>query len=579
MHTKSLFTWLFYKICWWLGVLAIVITYWQSNQEFSNQLNFQEASLYQYVTEAMSHKEFSSNEPSEIKFSLINSQGNIVIDGDYGSLQSSLKSKDFSLALKGKCFVKKSSHQGQPFLVYWGRVEYDGKPHVLTAKVLGSFKYVSILIKNILVNLLLFLFAAYILSKRLAQPLVDFVEKTTEDIMSIEKELYVNGEVDVESIETNLLNTHLKLLNDTMSSNYQSLRKDVNQWQVFFSTIPRGLLAIDQERSIINCNQRALDMMSHKKDSKKRPIGDTVMSVFRNADLNNITKDFLESQCFVKEYEFEQTAAGEVETFKVIAVELTLENTTVDTGMLLIVENITGLRRLENMRRDFVANVSHELKTPIAIISGFVETLKDCLDDPENATRFLTIIENNVVRLSTIIDDLFSLSKLEQNESQVRQDFEKRPIEETIGAALNLCSYAAQEKNIELIANLEDSKYYKSKKMFANHRLLEQALRNLIENAIKYSPEKTTIEIKSQKSEENIIISVKDSGPGIADEHQEKVFERFYRIDKSRDRQTGGSGLGLAIVKHILRIHHGQISLESVEGEGCEFIMTLPYTS
>ncbi|MCM8525589.1 MAG: ATP-binding protein, partial [Lentisphaeraceae bacterium] len=302
-----------------------------------------------------------------------------------------------------------------------------------------------------------------------------------------------------------------------------------------------------------------------------------VMAVFRNADLNRITSDFLESGSFLKENEFELVANNIIETIKVVCVQLELPGEETNNGAIVIIENITALRRLENMRKDFVSNVSHELKTPISIIAGFVETIKECKDDPESTSRFIDIIEKNAARLSTIVDDLLNLSKLEQNEAMVRKDFENRNISDTVKMAIDVCSHEARKKNIKLNIELEESKYYGKETMLANHRLLEQALRNLIENAIRYSPEGTKVSISSRKIKDKIEISVIDSGPGISVEHQDKIFGRFYRVDKSRDRQTGGSGLGLAIVKHIARIHNGHVKLESNVGEGSTFTLVLPY--
>ena len=318
-------------------------------------------------------------------------------------------------------------------------------------------------------------------------------------------------------------------------------------------------------------------MISLQYDSVEKSVGTTVMEAFRNADLNSVTRDFFDGSETLREYEFEQVVNDIVETFKIVCVELVLEDHENSTGALVIIENVTALRRLENMRKDFVANVSHELKTPIAIIGGFVETLKDCTDDPASSMRFLEIIEKNTARLTMVIDDLLSLSKLEQNEILIKKDFELRLIDETIRSAVDVCSYEAQKKDIDIIFELENTKDYKEGPLFANHRLLEQSIRNLVENAIRYSPEETKVWISSKKIDDQLEIRVKDSGPGIAEEHHSKIFERFYRVDKSRDRQTGGSGLGLSIVKHILRIHNGNVELISEVGQGSEFILTLPY--
>ncbi|MCM8530100.1 MAG: ATP-binding protein [Lentisphaeraceae bacterium] len=579
MHLRSLFSWFFNKISFILIVLAILVAWRQSSISYKHKLNLIETELFRYCSTVMAKAEFSSSTHDSFKATLITAEGVVVNDGEFGSGTSLLGVVDFERALKGEPFLTTRREQGVQYLVYWTPFQLNEKQHVLMVKTQHEASLLEFFITNLIINVVIGLILASILTKKLASPVEQFIDQITADLKNIRKEYYHIGSNELETIETADLYTSLEKLTAKVKKEYFKLRKDVGQWKVFFSTLPRGVLAIDSERTIINCNQRSLDMISLQSKNVEESIDASVMVSFRNADLNNITRNFLDSGEYIKEYEFEQVVENIVETFKVVCVELKLKKSIEEPGALVIIENITALRRLENMRKDFVANVSHELKTPIAIIGGFVETLKDCTDDPDSTLRFIDIIEKNTARLTMVIDDLLSLSKLEQNEMLIKKDFEKRPIEETVKAAIDVCSYEAKKKSIELDVDLEDSKYYKKDGMYANHRLLEQSIRNIIENAVRYSPENTRVSITSKKVQENIEIRVKDHGPGLAAEHHQKIFERFYRVDKSRDRQTGGSGLGLAIVKHILRVHSGNITLNSEEGKGCEFIITIPYVT
>ena len=216
-------------------------------------------------------------------------------------------------------------------------------------------------------------------------------------------------------------------------------------------------------------------------------------------------------------------------------------------GILVVISDVTQLRRLENMRRDFAASVSHEIKTPLTAIKGFVETLvTGRLDDPEETRRFLEIIDRHVNRLAAIIEDLMQLSRIERDAEIQQIGLEDCRVVDVLNTAIGLCQEAIQEKGIDVQLVCEDEL-----SGCFNATLLEQAAVNLLDNAIKYSPEKSTIRIEANNSNGDVQIRFKDQGMGIAKKHLPRLFERFYRVDKARSRKLGGTGLGLAIVKHI----------------------------
>jgi two-component system phosphate regulon sensor histidine kinase PhoR len=242
------------------------------------------------------------------------------------------------------------------------------------------------------------------------------------------------------------------------------------------------------------------------------------------------------------------------------------------TGVLIVLYDMTRLRQLENLRRDFVANVSHELRTPITSIKGFVETLLDEeMTDSDNALRFLEIIHRQVNRLEAIIADLLSLSRIERGAEGQTIPLEPAPLGDVLRAACEMCLQKAAEKQItidiecpaDLAANL-------------NAPLLEQAVVNLLDNAIKYSDPHATVRVKAEREGAGTKISVSDEGCGIAPQHLPRLFERFYRVDKARSRELGGTGLGLSIVKHIMAAHRGSVAVESVVGRGSTFTLRLP---
>ncbi|ETX06429.1 MAG: hypothetical protein ETSY2_17150 [Candidatus Entotheonella gemina] len=241
-------------------------------------------------------------------------------------------------------------------------------------------------------------------------------------------------------------------------------------------------------------------------------------------------------------------------------------------GAVVVLHDVTDIRRLENIRRDFVANVSHELKTPITTIKGFVETLRDgAIDDREHAYRFLDIIANNGDRLHAIIEDLLSLSRLEQAEQTADLVRQETLLQHVIEKAVQSCEAKAVSRQVTITTVCDPEHRFS-----LNASLIEQAIVNLLDNAINYSKAGSTIHIAASRHAGEVTVCVQDEGIGIPQEHLPRLFERFYRVDKARSRERGGTGLGLAIVKHIAQVHGGQVSVTSTLGEGSTFTLRLP---
>jgi two-component system phosphate regulon sensor histidine kinase PhoR len=241
-------------------------------------------------------------------------------------------------------------------------------------------------------------------------------------------------------------------------------------------------------------------------------------------------------------------------------------------GVLLVLNDVTRLRKLENVRRDFVANVSHEIKTPIAAIQGFVETLREgAMENKEDSERFLEIIQKHVRRLNAIIEDLLSLSRIEEEEGNQEIVLSQGRVRDVLSTAVQVSQVKATPTNIRMTLSCREDLMAE-----INPPLLEQAVVNLLDNAIKYSENGSTVRVEAKRSDEEIIISVRDEGCGIEKRHIPRLFERFYRVDKARSRKLGGTGLGLAIVKHVTQAHGGHVTVESTPGKGSVFNLHLP---
>ncbi|HOT61445.1 MAG TPA: ATP-binding protein [Treponemataceae bacterium] len=249
----------------------------------------------------------------------------------------------------------------------------------------------------------------------------------------------------------------------------------------------------------------------------------------------------------------------------------------VDSGArLLVLTDVTRLSRLERIRRDFVANVSHELKTPITSIQGFIETLRDgAIDDRETAARFLSIMEGQSRRLTAIIDDLLTISRLEREGGEPIERAQTS-VESLIAGVVELCADAASKRGTSISLDIPVGLIVR-----LNPGLMEQAVANLLQNAIAYGREGGHVEISARviegaEGQRDFEISVSDDGPGIPSRDLARVFERFYRVDRGRTRDRGGTGLGLSIVRHIALAHGGEASARSVEGEGSVFTIRIP---
>ncbi|MFC7326438.1 sensor histidine kinase [Marinactinospora rubrisoli] len=240
------------------------------------------------------------------------------------------------------------------------------------------------------------------------------------------------------------------------------------------------------------------------------------------------------------------------------------------TGLVLVLaEDQTERRRVEAVRRDFVANISHELKTPVGALSLLAETVADASDDPEAVRRFTGRMQQEAARLTSVIQDLITLSRIQGAEPLAEPD--EVDLGSVVDEALDAVQMAADAKEIELVSDGAAGTV-----VLGDEGMLVTAMRNLVANAVSYSPERTRVSVTVEATERTVDISIADQGIGIPQQDLERIFERFYRVDAARSRATGGTGLGLAIVKHIMTHHRGEVTVWSKEGSGSTFTLRLP---
>lgn len=361
------------------------------------------------------------------------------------------------------------------------------------------------------------------------------------------------------------LTNNFNYMIETISDKIEEVEYNHLQLKSILKSISHGILAIDINGNILLINEEAKKII---KADKSQAIESKNINIVIKEE--RILQEISKFKCSNKN-EISNIVMNDETVYNIKVDPIYLQNTVnVIIGSIINIEDITEKVKLENMRKDFVANVSHELKTPLTSISGFVETLRLNENiDAETRNRFLGIIESESDRLKRLIEDILLLSSIENTESRV---LEKINLYETFNAVKDMLSYIAESKNIDFKYEFLETSLYVS----SNRDYIKQIYLNLIENAIKYTPANGQVRVVVDSNDKDIIIKVKDNGIGIPKEDINRIFERFYRVDKARSRDVGGTGLGLAITKHIVKSLNGKIEVKSQLNKGSEFIVTIP---
>jgi two-component system phosphate regulon sensor histidine kinase PhoR len=346
----------------------------------------------------------------------------------------------------------------------------------------------------------------------------------------------------------------------------RTVTRQKSELEAGLASMVEGVLAVDRAGRVLNLNRAACEMFGV---AREQAVGRGVQELVRDAELNRLVDRILADR---------QPVEGEIvlrrDGERILQVRGTVlrEAAGRDIGAMVVLNDVTRLHRLAQVRRDFVANVSHELKTPITSIQGFVETLREgAIRDPEKAEQFLDIIGRQVDRLSAIIEDLLVLARIERDGEAGRIELQRADLatllDETVEEYAERAAAAGVSVRVDCARPLWAN---------VNPHLVAQAVGNLLDNAIKYSPSGEAVDLEARQDGTDVLIRVRDRGCGIAAEHLPRIFERFYCADKARSRNLGGTGLGLSIVKHIVQAHGGSVSVESTPGKGSTFTIRIP---
>ncbi len=511
--------------------------------------------------------------PKDVRFTLIDSDGEVIFDNDNHTslMENHLKRPEVEAA-------KKSNDTSQSFIRYSKTEEIDmmyvAKPIHAEGEIVGYIRTATPLytidnaVKQMwwtLFVVFLFIFVASLISAAL---LAYSVTKPINKIMEVTNRLKhqdysarINEKFTGELYD---LAGSINVLASSLQKHVTEIEDQTSQLDSILSNLVTGVILINHDGNVEMVNKAATELLGKSSD--------ILVNNHYRANLMHLNIDRMIRQ--VVEEDEPRSREVSLYTPNEVILEVNVApyygQSWEKRGVIIALHNITKLKHLEGVRRDFVANVSHELKTPVTSVRGFAETILQNEMPKETEREFIQIIYDESDRLNTIISDLLNLSKIEKNDLQL--NIEKIDLVKLIHKTAKPLLKAFSDKKLTL--NLPNKG--RSIELFADKDRIAQILVNLLSNAVNYTPEGGMVSVKVREKKNRIVFSVKDTGIGIPQSSIDRLFERFYRVDTARARNEGGTGLGLAIVKHLVDLHGGTITVDSVENEYTEFTVDLP---
>lgn len=517
----------------------------------------------------------------DIRITLIEENGIVFYDSETkDTIKENHKGRpEIEDALKGKIgFARRYSKTvGKDYYYVAQRVSQEGFSGIMRISIpYDQFRLIisdftnTISITIIIAIILVTLYISFFI-KRMTDPIVELTA-SAEKIAAGD----YNQRIRVQTKdEIGRLATAFNDMAKSLRINEEILKSKNEELNAILSSMVSGVVALDYNYKVLFCNEQLSDILSLE---KKLVIGESIFSYYRSEKIISLMEQIKEKESNILSEEEITLFSGKEE--RVVRVRGTAlhQKEKKKMGVLLVFEDVTELKKVEQMKTDFVSNVTHELRTPLTSIRGFVDTLQSgAIDDPVFGRKFLNIIDIESQRLTRLIDDILTLSKIESAEESQRggasvgNSNEMVDIKEVANEVIELLE-AKKNENISLKLDIADG----ITPYFCNRNYLKEVILNLTDNALKYTVEGSVV-LSVWEEEESLMIRVKDTGVGISKEHLPRLFERFYRVDKGRSRKQGGTGLGLSIVKHIVELYRGKISVESELGVGTVFTVRLPY--
>lgn len=496
-----------------------------------------------------------------IRVTYISTEGNVVYDNrtDWEAMDSHDSREEFIKAKEhGVYEVIRESDTFNLSMLYVATTCPDGSVIRSSVKLnsLEFFQneYLKYYLWLVLLASIIGLGASYKLAYYFTKPIQDLDLVTSQ---MAKGEFYRRANI-VGTDEAGTLAKNFNLMANKLENTLKQSREEHNKLKAIIESIDSGIIAIDRDENIIMINPYALNLFHMTKEV----IGENILKSEQCKMLSEMLKN--------DENNYEEIQLFNIDNKELRIKKADIINRNEHIGMVIVIQDITDIKRLENIRSRFVTNVTHELKTPLTSIKGFAETLKE-VDDPKIREKFLDIINEEAERLTRLINDILLLSHLEQ---QGETSFGYIDANKIIRDVYYMIKVAAQEKsiNIKITGDMLPD-------IYGDEDKFKQMIINLVDNAVKYSGEGSIVIVNKELMGDKVKITVEDNGIGIEEEHLSKLFERFYRVDKARSRNNGGTGLGLAIVKHIVKLFDGKIFVESKIGVGTKFTVILNVNS
>lgn len=558
----SVFAALVFVLGFLTTVFYTIVTY-ESEESAKEQLN-----VYAYLISEQLHNidqaSFSNvvdkMKNLNIRITIINSNGTVQFDS-LGNMEKLInynnKDEVIMAKSKGEGTATRYSDREETYVIYYAVAIEDGIVVRVSTPVKATHKlndtYIVWYGSAIIIMIFISLWIANKLSYIIVKPIRDLdviTSMMTNGNLSRRIKITTNDELGKLALNFN----HMA---DRLESSLHEVSEKQNRLSAILQSMESGVIAIDNSHNIIMINNYAKKIFNIKEDV----VGNPVENICKEVNLKFI---FSMRDRDIKEFKL---SAPTIKFLRVRTADIIIHNHQ-HIGAVAVIQDISDLKKLENMRTEFVANVSHELKTPLTSIRGFAETLKE-VDDDETKKKFLTIINEEAERLTTLISDILLLSQIEH-----KQEFKKEVfnVNKAIEDVFYLMKNTGEQKQVHVSIVGDEIP-----NILGDRDKFKQMLINLVDNAIKYSEAFDTVVITKIIYDTYFKVIVEDSGMGIAKEYIPRLFERFYRVDKARSRAKGGTGLGLAIVKHIIIGFNGSIDVESTLGVGTKFIITIPY--
>lgn len=507
------------------------------------------------------------------RVTIIDGEGNVIAETDpeAAALGSHLERPEIQEArVRGKGKTTRYSRTLKEDMIYVALPIRKGPEivgYIRLARPLGEVRktieeFTAILLQSFLIILVSSVFVAFLFSRRLTTPIRD-MEHFTERLRRGE----TPGTLMIRSSdEIGLLAENINYMVDELQKRIASLQEEKAKVEAAFSSALDGILILDHQGRIETVNRGMWTMIGER---YRDIVGKTPLEAFRNLSLQKALDQYRSCDMPVSQ----EIELGEGEPIMLDVSITPVRGVDAAEGKtMLVFHDVTRLKKLERMRVDFVANVTHEIKTPLTAILGFVETLQEgAIEDRETAKKFLSTIARHAGRLNRLVEDLLTISNIELGE--MRFCFESVALSGVAQSVLQMIQLKALEKKIELTSAIpEDLPLIR-----ADRDRLSQILINVLDNAVKFTPEGGTVTLSAAQAAGNeVVVKITDTGIGVPRDEIPRLGERFYRVDKTRSRELGGTGLGLSIVKHLMTAHKGRIEIESLLGRGTSVSLYFP---